>query len=108
MTAEELTAMVARRRVALAHRDVDALMADYAENCVLESPAYGTSFGRAAISRAFREFFASFPDVVLEIGDPLIAGDQVALPMTVHGTDTAGFLGQAPTGKQFRLFLVTL
>jgi SnoaL-like polyketide cyclase len=28
--------------------------------------------------------------------------------VTLHGTDTGGFLGQAPTGKAFRVFVVNL
>jgi hypothetical protein len=41
-------------------------------------------------------------------GDLLITGDRVVQTATIWGTDTGGFLGQVPTGKQFRLFLVLI
>jgi len=106
MTADENTALFTRRHGAFVLHDSVALAADYVENCVLESPAWGTVFGRPAVEKVFREFFAAFPDVTFQFGDLLITGDQVAWTFTVQGTDTGGFLGQGPTGKQFRLFLV--
>jgi serine phosphatase RsbU (regulator of sigma subunit)/predicted ester cyclase len=105
---DELTALAARRRDALARQDASALIADYAEDCLVESPGWGKLKGREPVERAFREFFAAFPDCVIEFGDLLLINDRVVDTMTMHGRDTGGFLGQAPTGKPFRLFLVSL
>ena len=108
MTSEAITALFARREEALARRDSVALAAAFADHCVLESPGYGTLTGRAAVERVYREFFTTFPDIRFDSGTPLITGDQVVQTITVSGTDTGGFLGQAPTGKPFRVFLVQL
>lgn len=108
MTAEELTALMRRRRDGLAGRDATLLAADYADDCVLQSPGWGTVNGRLAIEKVFSAFFAAFPDCVFEFGDDVIVEDRAVQTMTVRGTNTGGFFGQPPTGKPFRLFLVSL
>ena len=107
MTTEEITALFAGHAEAFARRDSAALVAHFADNCVLESPSYGTITGRAGIERVYRQFFASMPDISIDVGTILVAGDQVVMTSTISGTDTGGFLGQAPTGKQFRFLFVT-
>jgi steroid delta-isomerase-like uncharacterized protein len=106
MTSEPLTALMVRRHEALARRDPSALIADYADDCVLESPGWGRLTGRDAVQKTFREFFTAFPDCRFEFGDLLLAGDRVVDSMTIHGNNTGGFLGQPSTGKPFRLLLV--
>jgi serine phosphatase RsbU (regulator of sigma subunit) len=108
MTSNELRALVARWREGLERRNPLALAASYADNCVLESPAWGTVKGRDAVERVFGQFFAAFPDCHFEFGDLLFVENQVVQTITLRGTDTGGFLGQSPTGKPFRLFLVDL
>jgi predicted ester cyclase len=44
----------------------------------------------------------------VEYPDLVIAGDHVAQTLVMEGTDTGGLLGQAPTGRPFRLFAVIL
>lgn len=108
MTAEETKALFARRREAFALHDSMALAVSYDEDCVVESPAFGTLFGRTAVERVHAQFFAAFPDVQFQFGETLIAGDRVAQAATMYGTDTGGFLGQGPTGKKFRVFIAVL
>ena len=108
MTSEELKAVVARRREGLARGDATFFMADYSEDCVVESPGWGKLKGRVAIEKAFQAFFAAFPDCLVEFGELLFVNDRVVDTMTMHGRDTGGFLGQPPTGRPFRLFLVAL
>jgi sigma-B regulation protein RsbU (phosphoserine phosphatase) len=38
----------------------------------------------------------------------MITGDRIVQTITALGTDTGGFLGQAPTGRRFRIFMVLL
>ncbi len=108
MTAEEITSLFSRRNEAFRRHDAVALTADYATDCVIESPSFGTVFGRAAVLKVYTDWFAAFPDCTILFGDLLITGDRVVQTSTIWGTDTGGFLGQIPTGKQFRLFLVEL
>jgi steroid delta-isomerase-like uncharacterized protein len=108
MTVEETLEFFAHYHEAVAQRDWVTLAANYADDCVLESPSWGVITGRAEIERVFREYWAAFPDVVVENTPPIVAGDQVVQTRTVTGTDTGGFLGQAPTGRSFRMFLVAI
>ena len=45
MTPEERTALFTRQGEAYMRHDSVTLAADYAEDCVVESPLYGTLFG---------------------------------------------------------------
>ena len=108
MTPDETAALFARRGAAFIRRDSVAVSAEYAENCRLDSPTWGTVIGRAAVAKAAEDFVVAFPDITFEFDDPLISGDHVVQTVTVWGTDTGGFLGQAPTRKQFRFFIVSL
>src|SRR5262249_53528799 len=108
MTPDEITRLFARHRDAYARRDSVALAPFYSDDSVIESPAFGRLIGRAAIERAHRDWFTTFPDVVLDFGEFLIDGERVVQTATLHGTDTGGLFGQAPTGNHFRLFIVQL
>jgi steroid delta-isomerase-like uncharacterized protein len=111
MTLEAMTAFFARRAAAFAARDVEALSADYATDCVVESPTAGTVLGRAHVQMLFETWFRSFPDLKFHFEDLIVFGDRVALGAKLEGTDTGGFLGLPPTGKPIRLrsvFLYTI
>jgi predicted ester cyclase len=108
MTSEEIASFVSRSYEAFGRHDAVAMAADYAADCVVESPMFGTRVGRAAILKAYNDFFATFPDCALLGGDFFSTGDRLVQTMTVWGTDTGGFFGQVPTGRQMRLFLVRL
>jgi SnoaL-like polyketide cyclase len=64
--------------------------------------------GRDGVEKSFRRWFGGFPDLEVEFGDSLIHDDRVVHTLTLQGTDTGGFLGQAATGKPFRFFIVSL
>lgn len=109
MAVDTTAALLDRWRKAWARRDVVALASTYAENCVLESPTFGTVIGRDAVQRAFHNWFTAFPDASVEFADaPIVTGDRVVQSLTAVGTDTGGFLGQSPTGRPFRVFVVLL
>jgi len=108
VTPEEIEAFFARRREAWSRHDWCALAADYADDCVIESPTVGTHKGRAAVEDVYRLWFTAFPDFMGDLHEVLGVGDRAVMSLTMHGTDTGGFLGQAPTGKPFRFFAVFL
>src|SRR5712691_1107830 len=103
MTRDEMTAFFVRRRNAWARHDVAALVADYAEDCMYESPWAGTVRGREAIEQTHRHWLAAFPDFAFHDEELLIDGHRVAQIATSVGTDMGGFMGLPPTGKPFRL-----
>jgi len=106
MTPEEIRAFFARRHEALARHDAAALAAGYAEDCVVESPIAGTVKGRAAVEKVPNLFTTAFPDLAMEGHEVLAVEDRAVVTTTFHGTDTGGWLGQAPTGKRFAFFVV--
>src|SRR5262245_1249054 len=106
VTRDEIAALFSRQIRNFALRDSTALAAAYAENCVIDSATFGKLFGRVAVEKSWRHLFLAFPDIALEAQDSFIEGDRVVHVGTMDGTDTGGFLGQAPTGKRFHLYLI--
>jgi predicted ester cyclase len=108
MTPEEITAVFDRYREAIDRRDAVAVAAFYADNCIVESPAFGRLVGPAAVENSFQRLFSTFPDFATEYREFLVAGNRAVQAGTNYGTDTGGLLGQAPTGNPFRFFTVII
>jgi steroid delta-isomerase-like uncharacterized protein len=108
MTRDETQQFFNRRLDAWKRRDVDALTLDHAEGCVLESPMAGEVRGRAAIESIYRGLFASFPDFTIESTELIVEGSRMVQAGTVSGTNTGGFMGLPPTGKQFKFPIVAI
>ena len=108
MTRDDIMALFARRRDAMVRRDAVALMADYAEDAVVESPSAGTVKGREANEQVYHAWWSAFPDHDIHEEELLVDGDRAALLTTLAGTDLGGFMGLAPTGKPFRIPVVWL
>ncbi|MDR7473654.1 MAG: nuclear transport factor 2 family protein [Armatimonadota bacterium] len=76
---------VAQRQVAaLNHRDLDALMALYAEDAVLEFPASPLIQGRRAIREAFSRFFQDWEEEIT-LRRVVAAGEVVAAEGIAQG-----------------------
>jgi len=108
MTREEMLAFFERRQIAYDNLDAAALAADYASDCVVDSPAGGTHQGRAAVQRVLQGFFNAFLDMKIRTESLVIDGNRVALVRQVEGTHIGEFLGLSPTGKPFHLTAVFL
>lgn len=107
MTRHEIVALIARCHAALGRHDAEAVAAEHAETCVMETPTAGAPVtGRVAIARVFESWFKGFPDLVIAAEDVVVEEDRFAQVFTISGTDTGGFLGLPPTGKPFRAPLV--
>jgi steroid delta-isomerase-like uncharacterized protein len=102
-TTEEISTVIAHHRDGYNRRDAAALVAHYAEDCVVDSPIAGVHVGRAAIEHTFRTVFSAFPDLRIRTEDLLVAGNRAVWTIKIEGTDTGGFMGLPPTGKPFRL-----
>jgi steroid delta-isomerase-like uncharacterized protein len=107
MTRNAIAAIFERRRLAYDNQDAAALAADYAVDCVIESPSGGVHHGRAAAEQVLRSVIDAF-DVKMNQDALLIDGDSVAQILTIEGTDDGQFLGLPPTGKSFRVPAVFL
>ena len=108
MTREEVSALLARRRDAMARHDWTAFGELYAESATVESPLAGSVTGREAIMRASEAFFTAFPDAVITDDTPAIDGGRATIVSEVEGTHSGEILGLAPTGRAFRIPVVFL
>ena len=102
LTRDETIALFDRRQDAFDNMDADALSRDYAEECVVDSPAAGTLRGAAAVDRARRAWFEAFPDLKYRTERVVIDGNHVMQLLTLEGTDIGGFMGLEPSGKSFK------
>jgi steroid delta-isomerase-like uncharacterized protein len=100
MTRDQIAAMFERRRAAYARFDSAALAADYADDCVVESPSGGVHHGRADAERVIRNVLDAL-EVRMTEQSILIDGDAVAQVLTIEGKDVGLFFGLSPTGKSF-------
>ena len=103
MTRAEIVEFFERRQRAYDDFDAAALAADYADNCVVDSPTGGTHTGRASVQSVLEAVFEAFLDMKTQTDYLLIDGDHVAQFMSVEGTNMGGFLGLEASGKPFRL-----
>lgn len=101
MTHDEIIAFLDSRRRAYEVRDLNTLVAGYAEDCVLESPVTGTTTGRAAVQRNFERIFRLVPDLKVQEEGVVIMGDQVVQTVSATGTDLGGFFPGHPGAKRF-------
>lgn len=108
MTREEIVAFFERRQEAWDNLDAAALAADYAPDCIIESPMAGTHHGPAAARAALQSAFNAFLDMKIHTDRLVIDGNRVAQLAHGDGTDLGGFMGMAATGKPFRLTVVFL
>ena len=77
MTREEIGEFFRLHEKALRAHDFDALMALYAEDCVVESPIFGVVTGRAAIEQAWRISLTRIPDLRTETEKVIVMGHNV-------------------------------
>jgi steroid delta-isomerase-like uncharacterized protein len=108
ITREEVTALFDRRQEALDNMDADALAGDYADDCVVDSPASGTLRGAVAVDRARRAFFEAFPDLKFRTDQLVIDDNTVVQVATFEGTDIGGFMGLDPSGRSFKALAVII
>lgn len=109
MSRDEILALCARREAAINAFDVSALMADYDDDCVVDSPtAGGLVRGRAAVRQIFQRWFDTFRDLNVRTVKVLIDGHRAVHVLEAGGTDLGGFFGLSPTRKPFHITIVML
>jgi len=109
MTHAEIEAMFERRQIAYDNLDAEALTADYAEDCIVDSPtAGGLHTGRPAVKKVLQTVFDGFLDMKTRTDTLVIDGNHVAQSLSIEGTNLGGYLGLPASGKPFRLAAVFL
>jgi len=109
MTRAEIVGVLDRRADAWRRLDAETLVADYAEDAVVESPlAGGTTQGRDQIRQVFQTYFVAFPDLVMDVEEVLVDDQRAAVMATFTGTDRGGFMGMPATGRRVTIPVVFL
>ena len=103
MTRAEIVALFERRQIANDNLDAATLAADYADDCIVDSPTGGTHNGRAAVQSVLEAVFDAFLDMKMRTEHLVIDGDHVAQVLSIEGSNIGGFLGLEASGKPFRL-----
>ena len=107
MTRDEILALLARRTEAWRRLDLAALVGDYADNAVVESPlAGGTTEGREQIKHVFETYFSAFPNLEMQQSDVLVDNQRAVVVATFVGTDSGGFMGMPATGRRVTIPVV--
>ena len=89
------TALMERFLAAFNAHDVDAVMAFFADDCVLEMPRGPAPGGRRLVGReevreGIRSRFAGIPDIRYEDDRHWVCGDRGVSEWTIRGTTTDG------------------
>ena len=108
MTTEEIAAVFARLRDGYKRMDAAALAANYALNCVVESPIAGLYVGRQAVERIFQALFAAFSEWHMNTEELLVFGNRAVWTATLRGVARAEFMGLPSTGKSFSTSIMML
>jgi sigma-B regulation protein RsbU (phosphoserine phosphatase) len=96
---DEIAAVFGRLKVGYAERDAAAIAANYAEDCLVDSPVAGVHKGPQAVERTLRAIFTAFPDLSLVPEELLLSGNRAVWMGRSVGTDSGGLMGLPPTGK---------
>lgn len=94
---------VARRfyEEVLNQRKVDVLDQIAAEDYLEHDPFPGQGNGRADLKARVAGFHKAFNPLHFNVEDVIGEGDKVVVRWTNSGTDSGGFMGIPPTGRQF-------
>src|SRR5271169_2001090 len=96
MTSDEIRAFVGKHEAAWVRRDVETLIAEYADDCEVVSPMFRTVRGKAAIEGSFRDLFRAFGEWTIVLDDVLIdheGGDRCAIVTTVNAVQAGEIFG---------------
>ena len=103
MTRAEIVDLLNRRADAWRHLDAETLVADYAEDAIIDSPlAGGTTQGRDQIRQVFQTYFVAFPDLGMDVEEVLVDDQRAAVMATFTGTDRGGFMVFCPSREPRR------
>lgn len=101
MTRDRMLATVQRLAVAKRAHDIDALLALYSEDCVLEQPSLGVRrVGHAALGPVLRHFAQVFPDYERSFEGAAVDGDTLVSWGMARMTLTGTFRGEVPNGRR--------
>ena len=99
----DATTFLARVYETVAARDLDALVDQFAADCVfVDVPLADTSRGRVAFRAYMEETFRGMPDFRPERWEFVAEGDRVAAELVLVGTHAGEFMDHPATGRVVR------
>ena len=102
MDQREMGCLFRAHREAEAHRDYDAIMKTFTEDCYLETIALGArSEGRTAARAAYVGYFTAFPDLTPDDRGTAFSADAMVAWGFLRGTSGGEWLGVPPSGRSF-------
>ena len=108
-THREIRRLWQRHSIAEDRRDIDALIATLAPECVYEIVGAGLRWEGHGGARAFyTELFTAFPDNRFALTDIVIGPQGVFEAVVLEATHAGAFAGLEPTSRQVRLELAIL
>ncbi len=108
---EAAVALFSRLADAVNRHDKAAILAYYADDAIVISPAFREMHGKEAIAASWDKMFATFPDWTVSRADVMVDGDRVLGIAFNSFTDKKGWFGLPPTGERVtyrNLLLLTL
>jgi steroid delta-isomerase-like uncharacterized protein len=114
MTNDEIRSFLERFRQSWEAQDVKALVACYADECVVVSPIFSTVHGRAHVEKSFTDLFKAFGMPKIKVEDVVIGNDEPPRAVVVwnlQSTHIGEVFGMPPSGKRIDrtvAFILTL
>lgn len=102
MTHDDVRSFLDRFVRAWEHQDVPALVACYADDCVVVSPIFHTINGRAQVERSYGDLFRAFAHQTVHIDDIIISTEEpvrAVIVWTVQSTHVGEIFGMPASGK---------
>jgi steroid delta-isomerase-like uncharacterized protein len=109
MTSDEIHTFIDAHEAAWVRRDVDALIADYADDCEVVSPMFRSVRGKTGVEASFRDLFRAFGEWTIVVDDVLIdheGGDRCAIVTTANAVQAGEIFGFPASGRRFELRVV--
>ena len=103
MAHDDIGSILERFRRAWEQQDVEALVACYADDCVVVSPLFHTLNGRSAVKKAFSDLFKVFATQQITLQDTVIGNDdppRAVIVWKVQSTHVGEVFGLPPSGKR--------
>lgn len=114
MTNDDIRSFLERFRLAWEKEDVRALVACYAEDCVVVSPIFNTLNRRSQVEKAYTDVFKAFSMQKIKVEDIVISNDdppKAVMVWNLQSTQVGEIFGMPPSGKRIDrtiCFILTL
>ena len=108
MSTKENKNLVRRYQEAYNTGKLDELDGVLAPNLISHNHLPGAPTGLVGAKAVHQGLLASFPDSKTTIEDLVAEGDRVVMRGTLTGTNTGSFMGAPPTGKSFKVTIMSV